>query len=152
MRELKILNKKEIKKILVKIKEQWDVDFEVDYGVLLSPKNKLYLVGREMSEIDLSKIRVNNLGIYFGEITKYDELRLSIEGSQMIGKDVKKNVLELDKEQARDWFKGNDIDFEGSSKGFVILKHEGDFIGSGKHTRDKILNYVPKARRINLFT
>ena len=150
MRQLKILNKKEIKKILSKVKVQWGAELDVDYGFLLSPKNKIYIVGREMSEIDLAKLRVNNLGIYFGEMTKHSDLRLSIEGSQIVGVQAKKNVLELDKEQARAWFRGQDVDYEGNSEGFVILKHEKDFIGCGKHTKDKILNYVPKARRVEL--
>jgi NOL1/NOP2/fmu family ribosome biogenesis protein len=31
--------------------------------------------------------------------------------------------------------------------GFVILKHENDFLGTGKYKNEKILNFVPKARR-----
>ena len=45
--------------------------------------------------------------------------------------------------------KGIDISYNGKS-GFVLIKYENDFIGCGKITKDKILNFVPKERRLKV--
>ncbi len=148
MHNLKILNKKEIKNILNIIKKQWDCDVELDYVFLINEKNKIYIVNKEISRIGFDKLRINSIGLYLG--TLYDnEIRLSIEGSQLIGKKAKKNVIELDKKETKEWMKGIDLAKKTKEKGFVIIKHKDDFLGCGKAVNDKILNYVPKARRIN---
>ena len=75
-------------------------------------------------------------------------LRLSIEGSQIMGPYAKKNVLELSKEASRDWLKGRDLAVETDCSGFVIVKSGDDFMGCGKVKDNKLLNFVPKIRRI----
>ena len=149
MQNLKILNKKEIKNILKLIKKQWDCDIKLDYTFLKNEKDKLYIVTKEISKIDLDKLRVNNFGIYFATMAE-NTLRLSIEGSQIIGPNAKKNILELDEEETKQWLKGIDLEKQTKEKGFVIIKNNNDFIGCGKAVEKKILNYVPKARRINV--
>ena len=49
------------------------------------------------------------------------EVRLSIEGSQLVGPFCSKNVLEVDTKTAREWLKGVDIDYNGELEGFVII-------------------------------
>lgn len=149
MRRLKILNKKEIKQILRKIKEQWGAELDLDYAFLMSPKNKIYIVNRDVSKIDLSKLNINNIGLYFGEL-KLDELRLSIEGTQIVGEKANKNIVELNKEQAREWFRGENVEIDEDLHGFILLKHNNDFLGCGKYSIGRILNFVAKARRVEL--
>jgi len=146
MLKLKILNRKKIKEILALIKKKWGADFSTELVFLMNNEDKLFLVNKEVFNLNLEKLRINSIGLYFGEI-KSNELRLSIEGSQMIGNKAKKNFVELNKKQAMDWLKGQDIDAEGDYRGFVILKHENDFLGTGKYKDGKVFNYVPKARR-----
>jgi len=148
MQNLKILNKKEIKNILDIIKKQFDAEFKSDYVFLISEKNKIYIVNRDIERVDLSKLRVNSYGVYFGELRE-NELRLSVEGSQIIGKIAKKGVFELDDKNLKDWFNGLDLDVE-CEKGFVILKHKDDFVGCGKSLGNKVFNYLPKIRRFNI--
>ncbi len=85
-------------------------------------------------------------GIYFGKIEK-DGLRLSIEGSFIVGKLAKKSVLEVDDEKAFRWMSGENI--EASVKGFCILKWGQYFLGCGKGDGKVVKNYVPKDRRVN---
>jgi len=144
--ELKILNRKKIKEIIALIKKQWGADFKTELAFLINPQNKIFLVNKEMFNLNLEKLRINSIGLYFGEI-KNNELRLSIEGSQLVGKDAKLNTIKLDEKQAMQWLKGEDMDIKGNYAGFVILKHENDFFGTGKYKDGKVLNYVPKARR-----
>lgn len=149
MQNLKILNKKEIKNILSIIKKQFDADVKLDYVFLINNKNRLYIVNKEVFDINIDKLKINSFGLYFGEF-RSDGLRLSIEGSQLIGPYAKKNVLELDDKQAREWLKGYDSFLKLKEKGFVIIKNKNDFLGCGKVVENKILNYVPKTRRLRV--
>lgn len=90
-------------------------------------------------------LRSKSPGLYFGKIER-DGLRLSIEGSFIVGKVAKKGVLELDEEKAIKWLSGEDI--EGSYTGYCILKWGEYFLGCGKGDGKKIRNYVPKDRRL----
>ena len=149
MQNLKILNKKEIKNILSIIKKQFDADVKLDYVFLVNNKNRLYIVNKEAFDINIDKLKINSFGLYFGEF-RDDGLRLSIEGSQLIGPKAKKNVLELDNKQAREWLKGYDSSLKLKERGFVIIRNKNDFLGCGKVVENKILNYVPKTRRLRV--
>ena len=150
MPELKILNNKEIKEILKLVENQWGARLKLDYGFLKSPKNRIFIINKDISRIELSKLRLNSVGMYFCEIDSRG-IRLSIEGSQIIGPEAKKNIVELNDDETRKWFKGEDLEKVCKDcNGFVILKCNNDFLGNGKYTNGKILNYVGKARRVNL--
>ncbi|MBN2112037.1 hypothetical protein JW707_02955 [Candidatus Woesearchaeota archaeon] len=147
MQNLKILNKKEIKKILGAIESQWGFREELDYAFLETEKGKVYLANKEIFSIDLSKLKINSLGIYFAEIKS--GIRLSIEGSQIIGPKATKNIVELNDEEAKQWMAGLDLDKQTECKDFVIIKYKDDFLGTGKQTKEgKVLNFVPKVRRM----
>ena len=149
MKSLHFLNKKEVKKILSLVKEQFDSEIVLEYEFLVNEKNKVYIVNKDIAKIDLTKLRVNSIGLYFGELHP-EGLRLSIEGSQLIGPTAKKNVLELNEKELKEWIRGEDLVKEVDVKGFVIIKHADDFFGCGKIIQGKILNHYPKVRRINL--
>lgn len=150
MKNIEILNTRAVKEILRMIKEQWDasVDFG-DKAFLEGKDNDIFIVNRDISKIDISKLRVNSMGLYIGQ-KMVDGLRLSIEGSQIVGPKAKKNILEVDEKQAREWLKGYELDINGKISGYVIVKHENDFLGCGKVKDKKILNYVPKNRRLKV--
>jgi NOL1/NOP2/fmu family ribosome biogenesis protein len=149
MQNLKALNSKEIKKIYENLNDTFGFSKELDYAFLLNNRNRIFLINREISAIDTTKLRINSIGLYFAELP-HDEVRLSIEGAQLIGKDCTKNVVELNEKEARDWLKGFDLFKETKEKSFVILKHKDDFLGCGKATGEKILNFVPKNRRLKV--
>lgn len=147
MENLKILNSKEIKRILDKIKEQFGINkINLDYGMLQNKDGKLFLISKDLKKVDLEKLRINELGLY---VAKLDNgLRLTIEGSQLFGKDTKKNVHEVSKDEAYSWMSGNDLICNKEFKGFVIVKYKNNYLGSGKWKSNKILNYTPKERRV----
>ncbi|MBW2970743.1 hypothetical protein KY320_01130 [Candidatus Woesearchaeota archaeon] len=143
----RFLNSKEKKKIFEIIKKQWNAAFESEDAWLLSSKDRVYVVSRDIGRLELDELNINNIGLYFGQLVN-NELRLSIEGSQIIGRKAKSNVVELNDDELKQWFEGYDLDYIGDATGFVIVKHKNDFVGCGKVAKNKILNYVPKARRI----
>lgn len=87
------------------------------------------------------------MGIYFGKIER-DGIRLSIEGSFIVGKVAKKGVIELAEEDAIRWMSGEDI--EAKVKGYCILKWGQYYLGCGKGNGKVVKNYVPKDRRLKI--
>ena len=167
MPQLQILNTKEIKEILKLIEAQWCAKLKLDYAFLKNNKDRIFVINKDIQKIDLSKLRINSIGIYFCEVDRKG-IRLSIEGSQIVGPKAEKNIVEIDEQQEKQWLKGEDLEVEDvcSSKtnnifppvspqshrnhsGFVIIKHNDDFLGTGKFKENKVLNYVNKARRVN---
>jgi NOL1/NOP2/fmu family ribosome biogenesis protein len=145
MKNFDLLNSKEIKKLNLLLKEQFGNEFDFkEYVVFRTPKDRIYIVNREFGEHDFSKIRINNVGLYFLSIVK-DGVRLSIDGSQLFK--AKKNILELNKKEFEKWMTGEELNLE-KENGYFLIKYKDDFLGCGKSTGNKILNYVPKARRV----
>jgi len=150
MPELKILNSKEIKEVYKLIESQWGAKLKLDYGFLENNKSRIFVISKDISKIDAAKLRINSAGLYFCEIDRKG-IRLSIEGSQIVGSKASKNVVELDEEDTKKLLKGEDLEKECKDcNGFIILKYKNDFLGTGKYVNEKILNYVSKARRVNL--
>lgn len=146
IKNINFLNSKEIKELKKKLLDEYGFSGELDYGFLITETNKIYLINRDITRIDFKILKINNMGLYFCQ-DYGNELRLSIEGSQIIGPNSTK-IVELDKKTAREWLKGFDIAYDGATKGFVIIKSGNDYMGCAKHKDGKLLNYVPKERRI----
>ena len=142
---LRPVSNKEKKLLIKQLKDQFSFSSKLDYQFFINPEKKIFIFNKDL-EIDFSRIRVNSLGLYFANIK--NELRLSIEGSQLIGPNSRKNILEVSNSQLQDWMHGRDIETEKEFKGFVLIKNKNDFYGSGKYKEGKILNYIPKERRL----
>jgi NOL1/NOP2/fmu family ribosome biogenesis protein len=139
---------RELKVFFKQISEQYGkVPASFKEHAFVKGKEKIYMISRDVDKIDLSQVRINNIGLYIAEVKK-EQLRLSIEGAQLIGKVATKNVYEMDDEQLKKWFKGEDIPVKEEYEGFAILKHGEDIVGSGKYKEGEILNFVPKIRRL----
>ncbi len=149
MQNLRVLKRKDKKTFLELLKKQFGFDKKLDYIFLINNKNKIFIINKEIVNIDLNRIRINSIGLYIAEF-RNNEVRLSIEGSQLIGPKAKKNIIELDEKQSKEWLKGNDIETTTKAEGFLILKHKDDYLGSGKVKENRILNFVPKTRRLNV--
>jgi NOL1/NOP2/fmu family ribosome biogenesis protein len=142
------LNTKKIKELSSKLTERFGVTFSKDYLWYVHTKKKdIYLLSKKAKEISLDSLRVNNLGLYVANLDNHDIIRLSIEGSQLLGPKATKSVIELDKNQLRTWLRGEDMPYEYEN-GYVIIKSGKDFCGCGRIKDNILLNFVPKGRRI----
>ena len=86
-------------------------------------------------------------GVYFGRIES-DGIRLTIEGAFLVGPKATKNVVELDDERARRYLAGESVEVNESLNGWVLLKWRSYYLGSAKAKNGRLLNYVPKERRL----
>ena len=151
MARARFLNKKQIKEIISILDKQWGLEEkEFDYAFLMNDKNKIYVISKDITTVDFDALRIDSMGIYFAEY-KNNEIRLSIEGSQIIGKVATKNIIEISDGLTKLWVRGYDIevkDYDDKESAFVIVMNNGDFYGCGRLKDGKILNHVPKSRRI----
>jgi NOL1/NOP2/fmu family ribosome biogenesis protein len=145
-KQLRILNTREIKNILNKLNEQHGIDMKLDYAFLLDQKNKIWLAGRGIDLVDFDQLRINTMGLYFGELNKHGQLRLSMEGAQLVGECATKNILALGREQVRLYFKGEELPVT-CENGFMLLKYNNDFFGSALAKNKLLLNYLPRIHR-----
>lgn len=149
MREAEFMASREVKVFLKAVEEQYGAVPEVFSECAFSHnKERISMVTRDLDKIQFERLRINSLGLYIAEL-KNGQLRLGMEGAQIVGPVAKKNVCEISTDQLKAWLQGHDLSVEGDFSGFVILKHGADYVGSGKFKEGIIMNYVPKARRLS---
>ncbi|MBT7903277.1 hypothetical protein HN587_05420 [Candidatus Woesearchaeota archaeon] len=187
-----ILNSKEKKNVINLINSQWGCNVNFDnlsfktnltklndsvleqnnlseeecfgeVALIINSKNKLFLISRGFDVLsdEMSFFRLEKMGLYFATLDR-NEIRLSMEGSQIIGSIATKNILELSEAQVKEWILGFDLSFDDLSEdaisnysGYVIVKYKTDFLCVGKFSnKDKksFLNFVPKSRRIKIIS
>ena len=117
-----------------------DFSFLECYKFYSRGKRRVYIYNGE--EDDIKEI---HKGLYFGSIEK-DGFRLSIEGSQIVAKYARKNIIEVDEKEAKDFMKGFCI--KRNIKGYVIIKFGDYILGCGKGNGKEIKSFIPKDRRI----
>ncbi|MEM4318492.1 MAG: hypothetical protein QW244_01515 [Candidatus Pacearchaeota archaeon] len=143
-------------KIIGKKEEKQIVNFLAEYGIKISPnfvflraEKKIFIAPRESVNFLPLAIRA---GFYLGKL-EHGGFRLSFDATQLFATQIKKFISINDDEFAK-WMQGLSLKKEkkeAKEEGFIVLKHNNDFLGCGlikKNKYIKILNYTPKERRI----
>lgn len=150
---MKLLSSSEKKKILERLKEQYGIT-DLPFLLIKFGKEKVRAFSGSLSKEELIKLdhelRIEAAGLYFAKDFG-SEIKLSLDALHILKNQITKNIVNINKEQAESWFKGQDVSLDSAvSLGFKVLKFEDDFIGCGKAVSDgKIIkNYMPKERRI----
>lgn len=150
MNRLKILNKNEKREIENKLRKQFGID-EVKGIIVRRGEERLFLFSGSFNERQIKKLEdlvtIERIGVYFASMFG-GEIRLSIEGSQILKEQVKQNIFELNKEQAEEWMMGRELLIKTGKREFLIMKYKDDFLGTGKASEEKIGNFIPKSRRL----
>ena len=170
----KILNKNQSQKILRQLDEQFGIK-KIPGLIFTLGGERLFLFSGSFTEKQIKQlsniIQIERLGVYFAK-QEHEEIRLSIEGSQIFKDQITKNIFELTESQVEEWMMGRELLFSdifgvnnlaktreggrvGTSpesktlpKGFVIMKYKDNFLGCGKASAEKIGNFIPKNRRL----
>lgn len=154
------VNSKGRKQFYEKIREYFGTpkDFKFNDLLFVSTKNKYFLMDTKFTDTIEIDFNTKVLGLYIAEINEYGEIRLSIEGSQKIGPHATKHLVELTDEQVELVMRGQDLDFEKEieeqklNNQYYILYTDRDgnrdFLGCGKIKNGRLLNFLPKNRRI----
>ena len=148
--KLEILKKTEKEKIREQLEKQFGIS-KLPYLFTKNSKDKIRGFTGNLSKEEILRLaRETNmevLGLYLFKDEK-DGIRLSIDACHALKDEIKKNIIELNDAQALEWFKGHDLDIKSDDKGYKILKYKDDFIGCGKLSQSRLVNFVPKERRI----
>ena len=149
MQKLRILNTRKKKEIFNELKQTYGFDKKLEGDLFLSQNQNLFLLtgGREVIEKGQERqLRIDKAGLYIGTLAD-DGVKLTVEGSQLIGPDANKSVLEISDEQLEPWVTGEDLEFQGE-EGYYIVKHKNDFLGCARAKKNIAQNLVEKNRRI----
>lgn len=152
---MKILTEKEKKEIEKKLEEQFGIK-KIQGIILQRGTERFFLYNGELSADQISQLEqtipVERAGVYFAKIfddkSGKQQIRLSIEGSQLLGNQATKNIFELDKKQTQEWMLGRELLIKTGKKDLFLMKHNNDFLGTGKASEEKISSFVPKNRRL----
>jgi len=153
---MKPLTSTDKKKILEQLNTQFGIT-NLPYLMIQFGAEKLRLYSGVLSKEELyyldNELRIENIGLYFAKYERnnqnnINEIRLTIDGVQLLKSQITKNIVELDDIQANQWLSGNDLDIKTTDRGWKILKHKEEFLGCGKSTGERITNFMPKERRI----
>jgi NOL1/NOP2/fmu family ribosome biogenesis protein len=133
---LHFLTKKETQEILDKLNEQFGIS-EIPGILVQIGQERIFLFQGSLNEEEIKKLErivpIERVGIYFCKIQD-DKIRLSIDGTQLLKDQIKKNIFELENEkQLEDWMHGREIlldDFEfdkkNLSKSAITVKPKSD--------------------------
>ena len=148
---MKILSSSEKKKIINKLNEQFGIS-DIPFRMLQFGKEKIRVFSGNLPSEKIMAIeknlRVENAGLYIVRIVK-DGIRLTIDGTHFFKNNITKGILRIEDTQTEIWMKGEDLDIN-TDKRYAILKNNNDFLGCGKSTGEKIINTIPRERRVNL--
>ncbi|MFH1710849.1 MAG: hypothetical protein ABH840_00895 [Nanoarchaeota archaeon] len=146
----KTLSRKEKEKILEKLNEQFGIS-NLPYLLIKQGFEKVRAFSGSLSREELEKlgekVNVDTVGIYLLK-EEGNDIRLSHDGASLLQNQITKNILTLNKEQANEWLRGNNLQITSDLSGPVILKYKDLVIGCGKAGQGRITNFVPKERRI----
>ncbi|WP_115862843.1 DUF7122 family protein [Halorussus litoreus] len=136
--------------------EWWDRRFGVPpetfegYSFWEKGKGKIWILRGEVT----SPIRVEALGLTFLR-TRQEHWKPTTNAVQRFGREASRNVLELTREQARQFVRGETqaIEWDGDW-GYLVVAHElaGDLapLGVGLYVHDELRSPVPKGRQREL--
>lgn len=147
---LKILNDNEKKEIIKKLNSQFGIS-EINGILVKFGEDRILLFQGSLNEKEIIKlertVHIEKIGVYFAKIQN-NEVRLSIEGTQLLKNQIVKNMFELNEKLAEEWMMGQDLQIKTGKKGFLVMKYKNNFLGTGKASENKIGNFIPKSRRL----
>lgn len=138
----------EKKRITEQLAQQFGIE-KIPYLLIESGREKLRGFSGHLSKEEILQIAnlttIESIGIYF--LKKEDPLRITLDAAHLLKEQITKNIIEINESQLHDWLRGHDLNIQ-TSPNPVILKFNEDIVGYGKSTGQKILNYIPKDRRL----
>lgn len=136
------------RKLIKELKEQFGIG-KLPYLLLETGKKKIRGFSGTMTKEEIKELgeiaNVEIVGLYL--IKREGQLRLGLDGSIMLRDNVTENVIEIDNKEMNLWFHGENLDRKIDS-GIYVIKNNSDFLGCGISDGKKLINFMPKERRI----
>jgi NOL1/NOP2/fmu family ribosome biogenesis protein len=118
-----------------------------DYGLYAASKGRLYLGPKRL----VNHPRIATAGLLIGR--SGNAIKPSTNLLQLFGRHVKKNIVALEKDNARGFMAGEDVKTSGSeargaTDGYVLVKYLDFPLGCGFLQDGRVKNMLPKAKRL----
>ncbi len=147
---MKFVKSGEKKRLLKELKERFGIE-KLDSWILVETgKKKIIGFSGNMTREEIKElIEISNLELLGTYLVRKETavLRLGFDATQILKDKITKNIFELDDSQLESWMNGNNIN-EKVERGIYVMRHADDFVGCGISNGEKIINFVPKERRI----
>lgn len=147
---IRFIKSREKKKITQYLQNQFGIT-NLPYLLIESGKERIRAFSGHLSKeeiLQLNKLtNIELIGIYFIKKESQEEMRLTLDAMHLIKDQITKNIIELTESQMLDWLRGHDLHIQ-HEKGPFIIKYPPYLIGYGKSIGNKILNFIPKNRRL----
>ena len=142
------LSAKEKKKIFKYFKERFNMEKSI-FDKLGFYKNTKGIISVGPKSI-IQNTRVVSSGISI--LRMNGELKPTTAFFQTFGKYVKKNFIELNRENAIRYISGEDLFIEAKdiTRGYVMIMYKEFPLGCSSFKNNKLKNMIPKSRRIKL--
>lgn len=148
--KIHFIKSREKRRLLAQLKDQFGIT-KLPYLLIQSGKEKVRGFSGNLSKEEISLLsRTTNIeiiGLYLFKKEKSGQLRLSLDSPHLLKKQISSNIAKISDNQLEEWIRGRDIEIKLPS-GMVVIQHNDDFIGSGISTENKIINHIPKERRL----
>jgi NOL1/NOP2/fmu family ribosome biogenesis protein len=147
--QIKILNSGEKKKIIEDLNEKFGIT-ELPWLLVMAGKGKIRAFSGSMTRDEIAKlsydVRIELPGLYILR-EESDGYRISHDGLFIFKNMATKNIIDISDKQADEWLRGENIEIDSEDK-WVLLGNKGELIGCGKVKDKKVINYVPRERRV----
>src|SRR3989344_4652383 len=137
------------KKEIIRRLEHYGIE-KVPFLLIRYGKDKIRGYSGALSKEEIFEInrltKKDLIGIYLFNDER-DEIRLSLDALHLFKDQITKSILDLNDEQAKAWFMGEELPSElwkNEKTGFKVIRNRGDFIGCGKLVENRLINYLPK--------
>jgi len=147
---LKELSKKEVKEILEKLSDYYGIDISFlreiskKFCWLSNKEGKIYITNKSVKKY-IKNFLPHRVGLYIAKKEK-NYIRLSIEGSQLLGVKATKNILNLNSDIV---LSTEIVDNQELDRGYYILRSQNDYLGCGFSKNNKLKIMISKNRRIS---
>ena len=146
---IEFYNTKKRKKLISQLNEQFGI-VEIPRILFETGKEKIRAFSGTLNREEIQTLgTITNIEIIGLYICKQEMggIRLSFDGSMLLGTEAKENTIELNAEQAHEWLNGKDLPIQ-EKKGMYLIKYGHDILGCGAGDNTIVHNFVPKERRI----
>ena len=136
------------KKLIFKhLEEKFGIDKKIFKGfeLYMATRGRVFLGPKTI----VKKLPIISLGFL---ILRFGHIKPTTNFFHMFGKHVKKNYLEVTREQAISYIRGEDLDLKEKNglEGYVLVKYGQFPLGCGLVKEGKLKNMLPKAKRLNV--
>jgi hypothetical protein len=115
-----------------------------DYGLYMGSRGRVYLGPKNL----IDKPPIVAPGVLVARVS--EAIKPTSNFLQMFGRRATSNIVEISREQAIAYARGDDLDAEPGDDGYVIVSYGGQPLGCGMRKGTSIKNLLPKSKRQEL--